>query len=94
MNSTSQKLASPTRDWIERQFELFHTIIPASSEDVGGRRTSYFYRKEAIAWARMSREWWPSKTFPALCARFAKMYLANYRATKQAGGLVASDVNR
>jgi len=82
MNLTSQKLASPTRDWIERQFDLFHTIIPASSEDVGCRRTSYFYRKEAIAWARMSRERWPSKTLAALCARLAKSYLAAYRKMK------------
>ena len=94
MSFISHRLSSPTRDWIERQFALFHTIIPASSDGVGYRRTSYYYRKEAIAWARMSRERWPSKTFPSLCARFAKMYLANYRTTKQSGGLDASDVNR
>jgi hypothetical protein len=55
MEFTSQKLSSPTRDWIERQFALFGTIIPTSSEDVVHRRTSYFYRKCAIAWAGMSR---------------------------------------
>jgi len=91
MKYSSQRFSSPTRDWIEREFALFGTILPASTEDIGRRRTSYFYRKCAIAWAGMSRQWWSSKTFPALCARFAKMYLAKYRALKQAGGLTAPD---
>jgi hypothetical protein len=91
MNYTSQKLSSPTRDWIERQFELFRTVIPASSEDVTRRRTSYFYRKEAISWARMAREKWPTVTFPALCARLAKTYLATYREMKTPGSVSNAD---
>ena len=48
-----------TRQQITREFELFHTIIPASSADATRRRTAYFYRREAIEWARMARQWWP-----------------------------------
>jgi hypothetical protein len=79
----SQKLASPTRDWIERQIALFGTIIPASTADLPRRRTSYFYRQEAIHWARMARQQWPTPTFAELCARTAKSYLAQYRTAKR-----------
>jgi hypothetical protein len=81
----SQELASPTRDWIERQFALFGTIIPASTADTTRRRTSYFYRQEAIHWARMARQDWPTATFAEICARNAKSYLSKYRALKSAG---------
>jgi hypothetical protein len=80
--SVDAKNPSPTRPWIERQFALFHTIIPAYSGNIGQRRTSYFYRKQAIAWAGMARQHWPTPDFPALCARLAKSYLATYRKLK------------
>jgi hypothetical protein len=81
----SAELASPTRDWIERQFALFGKIIPASTADTTRRRTSYFYRQEAITWAQMARQDWPTPTFAELCARTAKSYLAEYRAAKHPG---------
>jgi hypothetical protein len=81
----SVELSYPTRDWIERQFALFGTVIPASTADTTRQRTSYFYRKEAIAWARMARQQWPTPTFPALCARLAKGYLEKYRTLKTPG---------
>jgi len=74
---------SPPRPWIERQFALFHSIIPAYSGNIGQRRTSYFYRKQAIAWAGMARQHWPTRDFPALCARIAKFYFASYRKLKE-----------
>jgi hypothetical protein len=82
----SSQLSYPSRAWIERQFELFGTVIPANSAAPERRRTSYFYRKEAIAWARMAREKWPTPTFPALCARLAKSYLTTYRKMKEPMG--------
>jgi hypothetical protein len=81
----SAELSSPTRDRIERQFALFGTIIPASTADTTRRRTSYFYRQEAITWARMARQQWPTPTFSALCARLAKGYLEKYRTLKTPG---------
>ena len=73
-----------TRQQIEKRFQLFASIIPANSEDPCRQRTPYFYRREAIAWARMARQWWPTATFAPLCARFAKSYLATYRQMKSA----------
>jgi len=74
----------PTRDRIERTFAFFGTIIPADShEDMIHRRTAYFYRKTAIAWAQMAREKWPTASMPALCTRLAKVYLAKYRESKR-----------
>jgi hypothetical protein len=73
-----------TRQQIEKRFQLFRSIIPANSEDPCRQRTPYFYRREAIAWARMARQWWPTATFAPLCARFAKSYLATYRQMKSA----------
>jgi len=70
-----------TRERIERAFELFGTIIPASSQDTERRRTAYFYRREAISWARMARQWWPAG-MQATCRRLAKSYLASYRKMK------------
>jgi hypothetical protein len=67
-----------THKEIESTFRLFGQVIPASSADYDRRRTSYFYRREAIAWARMARQWWPTATFAPLCARFAKSYLTTY----------------
>ena len=73
-----------TREQITRAFEVFGTIIPASSQDIRGRRTAYFYRKQAIAWACLARRrWLPGggemrETFRYL----AKHYLATYRQLK------------
>jgi hypothetical protein len=71
-----------TREKISREFGLFGTIIPASSADATRRRTSYFYRREAIAWARMARQWWPSNNMQGTCKRLALHYLDLYRQAK------------
>ncbi len=72
-----------TREQIERAFELFGTIIPASSTDTTRRRTSYFYRREAIAWGRMARQWWPGgEDMQRTCRSLAKSYLETYRQMK------------
>jgi len=75
---------------IERQWELFGTIIGADNHGtlgnpVGKRRTAYFYRQQAISWARMAR-WYPnvSEGFGKTCASLAKSYLASYRKMKEA----------
>ncbi len=47
-----------TREKITRQFELFCSVIPAATDDPGRQRTTYFYRQQAIAWGRMSRQKW------------------------------------
>jgi hypothetical protein len=73
-----------TREQITRSFKLFGTVIPASTADVDRRRTSYFYRREAIAWARMARQWWPGGDFQTICRKLAKHYLASYRQMKSA----------
>lgn len=72
-----------TRAQIEKHYELFRSIIPASTADYDRRRTSYFYRREAIAWAREARacQAWPILPRPA-CIRLAKSYLAIYRTMK------------
>jgi len=67
---------TPTQ--IARAFELFGSVIPASTGDTTRRRTAYFYRREAIAWARMARQEWPGE-MQAACRRLAKGYLATYR---------------
>lgn len=72
-----------TRQQITRAYELFGTVIPASTQDTDRRRTAYFYRVQAIAWARMARQQWPpGGDMQALCRRLAKSYLANYRTMK------------
>lgn len=72
-----------TREQIAREFELFGSVIPASSADGERRRTAYFYRREAIAWGRMARQWWPGGgDFQATCRSLAKSYLATYRQMK------------
>lgn len=72
-----------TREQISRAFELFGSVIPTSSADTERRRTSYFYRREAIAWARMARQWWPAQ-MQMTCRKLAKNYLASYRKMKSA----------
>jgi hypothetical protein len=68
---------------IARTFSLFGSVIPASTEDTTRRRTAYFYRAQAIAWARMARRQWPpGGDMQALCRRLAKSYLASYRKLK------------
>ena len=69
-----------TAEQINRAFQLFGTIIPAATADTTRRRTAYFYRQQAIAWARMGRQNWPgSRDMQATCRRLAKHYLAAYR---------------
>jgi hypothetical protein len=71
-----------TPEQIEREFQLFRTIIPASSADTQRRRTAYFYRRQAIEWGRMARQWWPGGDMPSLCRRLATSYVATYRQMK------------
>jgi hypothetical protein len=72
-----------TREKITREFELFHTIIPASSADATRRRTAYFYKKQALEWGRMTRWWWPGGgDMRGTCKRLAKHYLDSYRQIK------------
>ena len=74
-----------TRQQIERAFQFWGTVIPASSQDTERRRTSYFYRQQAIEWARMARQWWPGGgDFQKTCRSLAKHYLAEYRRMKSA----------
>jgi hypothetical protein len=71
-----------THEQITRTFALFGTIIPASSADTERRRTPYFYRREAIEWARLARQWWPGGDMQATCRKLAKHYLETYRQMK------------
>lgn len=74
---------------ISRQFELFGWVIPAMAEVRGSdtiirgrQRTAYFYRKEAIAWARWYRRFKYDKQ-RAMFLRLAKRYLELYREQKR-----------
>ena len=79
-------LTTMTRQQITREFELFRTIIPAASADATRRRTAYFYKREAIEWGRMARQWWPGGgDMRAVCKRLAMHYLDLYRQSKAAG---------
>ena len=72
-----------TTEQITRTFQLFGTVIPASTTDTTRRRTAYFYRKQAIEWGRMSRQWWPGGgAMESTCRSLAKSYLATYRRLK------------
>jgi hypothetical protein len=72
-----------TTQQIARAFELFGTVIPASTADTIRRRTAYFYRKEAIEWAKLARQHWPGGgDMQATCRRLAKSYLDSYRQMK------------
>ena len=74
-----------TREQITREFELFHTVIAASTADTQRRRTAYFYKREAIEWGRMARQWWPGGgDMRAVCKRLAMRYLNLYREAKAA----------
>jgi hypothetical protein len=74
-----------TRQKIENDFRLFGTIIPASTTEYDRRRTAYFYRREAIAWAREARlPHWRQIASPGVALRLAKSYLAIYRQMKGA----------
>jgi hypothetical protein len=80
-------LTTMTREQIAREFELFHTIIPASSADATRRRTAYFYKREAIEWGRMARQWWPGgRDMRGTCKRLARHYLDLYRGIKSRHG--------
>ena len=73
---------------IARAFELFGTVIPASTEDTIRRRTTYFYRRQAIEWARMARQYWPGGgDMQATCRRLAKSYLDTFRRLKRTRGM-------
>ena len=83
VNKTLFHVEHLTRQQIERQYQLMGQIIPASSHDITIRRTSYFYRKEAIAWAREARRAPWSQIVPVgTAARLAKSYLSVYRQMK------------
>ena len=72
-----------TSQQIARAFELFGTVIPASTQDTIRRRTAYFYRKQAIEWAKLARQYWPGAgDMQATCRRLAKSYLAIFRQMK------------
>ena len=73
-----------TAEQIAHAFELFGTVIPASTGDTIRRRTAYFYRKQAIEWARMARQYWPGGgDMQATCRRLAKSYLDTFRRLKR-----------
>ena len=75
-----------TPEKIAREFALFGTVIAASSADTQRRRTAYFYRREAIEWGRMARQWWPGGgDMRGTCKRLAMHYLNLYRQSKAAG---------
>jgi len=77
-----------TTKQIARAFELFGTVIPASTQDTIRRRTAYFYRKQAIEWAKLSRQYWPGGgDTQATCRRLAKSYLATFRRLKRTRGM-------
>jgi molybdopterin-guanine dinucleotide biosynthesis protein A len=72
-----------TPEKITRQFELFCSVIPAATDDPGRQRTTYFYRQQALAWARMARQRWTVyPTMGTTCKRLAKTYLTKYRTLK------------
>lgn len=78
--SNQASLFPMTHHQITGEFGLFGTVIAASTADTQRRRTAYFYRREAIEWARMARQWpGDSKT---LCKRLALRYLSLYRQAK------------
>lgn len=80
-------LTTMTREQITREFELFGTIIPASSADAARRRTAYFYKREAIEWGRMARQWWPGGGgMRGTCKRLAMHYLNLYHEIKSRNG--------
>ena len=81
-----RKVEQLRRMQIETEFALTGKIIPASSADFERNRTAYFYRREAIEWARMARHPDPQTlpSWPAACARTAKAYLHIYRTMKGA----------
>jgi hypothetical protein len=77
-----------TAEQIARAFELFGTVIPASTADATRCRTAYFYRKQAIEWAKMARQYWPGDgDMQSNCHRLAKAYLATYRRMKSIQGM-------
>jgi hypothetical protein len=84
--------AGPSPAWnrerVERDFRLFGTVLQAQSECERFRRSSYFYKREAISWAREAlrglRGAWPLLPYEK-SLRLAKSYLAHYRAAKAVG---------
>jgi hypothetical protein len=85
-NSIAVPLETPypseSRIWIERDFKMLGTIIPASSAKIRDRHTSYFFRKEAIAWAQLARRNFYGGNLAEMCRRTAKQHLALYRKMK------------
>jgi len=68
---------------IESAFRLYGQVIPASTADCNRRRTAYFYRREAIAWAREARlPNWRAIAPRETSIDIAKSLLATYRQLK------------
>jgi len=81
-NATTIDAEPMTPERIAKDFKLFGSIIPASTVDGDRKRTPYFYRKEAINWARFARKWHTSD-FARQCRNMAKTYLFIYKALKK-----------
>lgn len=77
---------APVETERERHWRLFHSIIPADSLQHGRKRTPYFYRLQAINWARTARElgWFDGGRMRTTAISIAKMYLADFRKMKGA----------
>jgi len=80
------------RERIEREYSFFGSVIPAATDDPGRKRTAYFYRKMALAFARDAREFRRSISyyvtdgpgFLDTLNSLAKTYLREYRQRKAA----------
>lgn len=68
----------PTRAEIESEWRLFRSVVPSSSDEVRRRRTAYFYRKQAIAFAGHARHDWTGEMKEFFTVT-AKQYLRDYR---------------
>lgn len=67
---------------VSREWRLHKEVVPSMSECDRLRRTAYFYRREAIQWARYARLGGLLK--PASAKDLALSYLASYRRVKEA----------
>ena len=72
-----------TPEEIKRVFTRFRSVIPATSGDERLRRTAYFFRKQAIAWARRARQWRAVGEMEATFRSLAKLYLSDYNKMKK-----------
>jgi hypothetical protein len=82
----TQPHATPTPDRIvhgvsiDREWRLWTEVVPAMSGCDRLRRTAYFYRREAITWARHARLL--TLLRPESAKGLALSYLASYRRAK------------